>query len=196
MSITKNDGGVLREQVEFTKTVNGVLRSLKEISEVKNGVLRKIFSKGADLPTSLVWSVDTSISGYDTNSKINSVSADGLTISYVSKSHQNMVSTTGIKKVCICSDTITLKEGTTISIVPTSISGAGTTTDLLVTYLFTASGTQVESAETSSTTGATAVLTVPTDGEYQIRLGGYSITGGQTTSYYTSTVSCEISFTL
>lgn len=196
MSITVKNVGSLYELSDISVNVGGALHSLDTVTVNESGVLREIYAKNASggLPTSLAWSIDTAISSYDTSSKISSVSDDGMTISYVSKSCNSMAATTGIKQACICSNTLTLKEGTTISITPTSISGSGTTTDLLYAYLFNASGSQVAFGETSSATLETVVLDVPTDGEYHIRLGGYSLTGGQTMNYYTSSVSAEISF--
>lgn len=191
MSITVNNGGSLHELSDISVNVGGTLYSLDRITANEGGVLREIFTKSAlsELPTSLTWSVDKTISGYDTNSKINSVSDDGLAIIYTSKSPN-------AGKACICSNTFSLPAGAVISIAPLSIAGNGTTVDLMYLYLFNSNGEEISAFNTNANALNTAVITVESAGEYHIRLGGYSLTGGQTTSYYTSTVSAEISFSM
>lgn len=191
MSITVNNGGSLHELSDISVNIGGVLYSLDKVTANEGGVLKELFARGASggLPTSLTWSIDTSISGRDTKSSINSVSDDGLTVSYTSQSPNN-------GNACICSNTFTLPAGAVISLVPLSITGGGTSADTMYAYLFGSDGEQVSNDDTAHTLMETLTLTAPADGEYHIRLGGYSLTGGQTMSYYTSTVSAEISFSV
>lgn len=201
MSITKNEGGVLREQKEFTKNVGGVLRNLKEITECKGGVLRKIFSKG-ESAGSLTWSIDTSISKYDTNSSIVSVSDDGFSIEYKSKSTQSLTASPSTATVqlgapCICSNMLAMAAGTTIEFTSNSVSGSGTAADVMYALLVNSNGEMADSGTTNGTKNIT--LTVPTDGNYHIRLGGSSFTAigsqsGTTYNYYVLTADCTIAF--
>ena len=193
MSLTNTNGGTLRKQSDMTVNVDGVLRNLKEVTECKGGVLRKIFSKGGsgDLPTSLTWSVDTTISGRDTSSKITSVSDDGLTINYRSKGANN---NTDVGAACICSNVFSLPAGAVISIKPTSISGSGASVHAMFVYLYDADGKEVATATTSHMQMETLTLTAETAGEYHIRLSAWSFTGGPSSAYYTANASAKLSF--
>lgn len=190
MSLTNTNGGTLRKQSEMTVNVDGVLRNLKEITECKGGVLRKIFSKGGsgELPTSLTWDRDLSIDNYS-NIYTTGTSEDGLTIKYRAKT-----AASGLPGNF--SNFFTVPAGTVITFTPTSISGSGTTNDIMVACLYDADG-KVAMVSTPTTTPIT--ITVEEAGEYQIRLGGHSFTvtntsTGPTYTYYDVTVTTSISF--
>lgn len=195
MGITVNKNGSLHELSDISVNVSGTLYSLDSITINEGGVLRKIFSKGGsgELPASLTWNVDTTISGCDTSSKITSVSDDGLTIKYQSKGAND---NTSVGAACICSNVFALPEGAVISIKPESISGSSGSVHAMFAYLYNADGTEAANATTSHMQMETLTLTAEAAGEYHIRLSAWSFTGGPSSAYYTATASAKLSFSM
>lgn len=201
MSISSTIGGVVKEITAPSATVGGVVHEFDAIHTVSGGVLKKIFSRANwEFPTSLTWKVDKSIANYDTNSKVNSTSNNGLTVKYTAKSEiLGSVEREGVKAPCICSDSFFMPKGGKIVYTPTSASGTGTSVRCRGAYLVNEAGEIVSG--TSFVTSApisSITLTAPSDGEYHIRLAGWSVTQTGTTTvsytYYTATITCDITF--
>lgn len=189
MSITANEGGVLYTLDTITANEGGVLYTLDSVMDNEGGVLCEIHSQTGNIPTALTWTVDTSISGYDKQSAINDVSADGLTINYTAKT----IGSDGGSS-CIRSNSFYLPSGATVNIAATSISGTGTSTKVGNAALCNADG-QTDFATIN--VGQSTHLTADSAGEYYLLLGGGSFTvsnQGKTYTYYTATIACTITF--
>lgn len=199
MSISTTVGGVV-EEITPSATIGGVVHEFDTVHANDGGVLYEIFSKASgELPTSLTWNVDTSIANRDTYAKINSVSDDGLTISYQSKG-DSYGSWDGVKNACICSNTFFMPQGSSVVVTPISITGSGSSANTMNARLFNSANEEVAKKSTYSNSSSggmeTMTLTAPSDGEYHIRLGGFGQSGSQSGIYYSSsTVTCEIAFT-
>lgn len=204
MSITANDGGVLRKLEAIPCNDNGVLRNQDNTKDNNGGVLREIFS-AIKLPTSLTWRVDKSwasyISSYNTSS-IGSTSEDGLIITYTAKrsaAHDDNLLTT------ILSDPVFLPAGAKVTVDFLSLSGSGSTYTTGYARLdrneYVSVGkyddepkqfshsTAAPSGQSTSTT-----ITIDESAEYVFMLNGMSFTAGQTSYYYPATVKLSISF--
>lgn len=205
MSITSNDGGVLRKLDAIPCNDNGVLRNQDNIKDNNGGVLREIYS-AIKLPTSLAWRVDKSwssyINSYNTSS-IGSTSEDGLLITYTAKSvntsmQDNLLPT-------ILSDPVFLPAGAKVTVDFLSLSGSGNTYTSASVRLdrneYVSVGkyddepkqfgrsTAAPSGQSTSTT-----ITIDESAEYVFMLNGMSFTAGQTSYYYPATVKLSISF--
>lgn len=188
MAITANEGGVLYELDSITANEGGVLYELDSVIANEGGTLYEIYSQTGNLPTALTWSVDTSISGYDTQSAINNTSNNGFTINYTAKTLNNSDSR------CIRSNSFYLPAGATVNIAATSISGAGTNTKVGNAALCNADG---QTDFVNVAVGEPVKLTADSAGEYYLLLGGGSFTvsnQGKTFTYYTATIACTIAF--
>ena len=179
MSITKNEGGVLRKQTEFTTNVGGVLRSLKEISVVKDGVLRTIFTKNSE--TNLLdWTLTGEISG----ASIISVSDDGFTVSFSSGSGAWGSSESSNENCIATNNYIALNAGDVVSHSYTmSTSGV---TPVTTTKLYDESGTKV--AELNNSTSS---YTVKTTGRYRFAANTF----GAGPTFYSASATLTITIT-
>lgn len=150
MSITKNDGGVLREQVEFTKTVGGVLRNLKEVTECKGGVLRKIFSK---VSSEWIWTAQGGASM--------TVSDDGLELS-VSRSTNGAAAIT---------DTISLPDCTIKGTLTAKLSASGYSGSAAFSVFNADTGESIGNIVATSTNSSTSSST--SSGSKSLDAGNY-----------------------
>lgn len=188
MAITINEGGVLYELDGITANEGGVLYELDSVIANESGTLYEIYSWTGNLPTALTWTVDTSISGYDTQSAINDTSNNGFTINYTAKTLDNSSGR------CIRSNSFYLPNGATVNIAATSISGTGTSTKVGNVALCNADG---QTDFVNITVGEPAELTADSAREYYLLLGGGSFTvsnQGKTITHYTATIACTIAF--
>lgn len=202
MSITANEGGVLYTLDTITANEGGVLYPLDSVMANEDGVLYEIYGAIA-LPTSLEWRVDktwsTLLNSYNT-SKINTVSEDGLLISYTAQwatsNNSNLLPT-------ILSNPVYIATGTTVSVDFQSVSGSGSTYKMASVAVhrneFIAAGTGDSNALSASynSNGAnsqTCDIDIDESAEYVFVLNGGGFTAGQTSYYYPATITLALSF--
>lgn len=203
MSITANDGGVLRKLDAIPCNDNGVLRNQDNIKDNNGGVLREIFS-AIKLPTALTWRVDkswsSSIRPYNTSS-ISSTSEDGLSITYTAKGtntrDDDLVMT-------ILSYPVFLSAGAKVNVDFLSLSGYGKTYNRASVWLhrkeYVDAGKYDDDPKlfsydsNASSQEASGTITIDESTEYVFMLNGESATMGPTPSYYPATVKLSISF--
>ncbi len=206
MSITANDGGVLRKLDAIPCNDNGVLHNHDNIKDNNGGVLREIFS-AIKLPTSLAWRVDKTwgtayINNYNTSS-IGSTAEDGLIITYTAKSCNT--STQDNLLVTILSNPVFLPVGAKVTVDFQSLSGSGKTytsgnVELHRNEYVSAGKYDNEPKQFSYSTAApsgtptSTTITIEESAEYVFMLNGLSATMGQTSSYYSATIKLSISF--
>lgn len=177
MPITVNEGGVLHELTEITANEGGTLYNFDTVHENDSGVLLEIHSS---LPQSLTWTVDTS---KDSAAKINSVSADGLTITFMCSDHQWAYGT-----AAVYSNFIRLPAGAKITSEFSNLKGSGSNKHYRL--LVETSSTIVGSNSNNN------VVDIAEAGMYRLTLWAFSVTGSQSgMNYYSCTATVKITIT-
>ena len=185
MPITVNENGVLHELTDVTVNEGGTLHTLDTVHANESGVLREIHS---GIPRSLTWTADTS---KDSAAKINSVSADGMTVTYTCKSN---AWTFG--NAAVYSNYFSLPAGAIITAEFSNASGGGTSGKYAGIFLETGSAI-VNGTQSGGSLGTrTDTLNVTAAGTYRLALHAHSVTGGQSgVNYYSCTATVKITIT-
>lgn len=181
MPITTNTSGVLHELTGVTTNVGGTLHELDTVHANENGVLREIHS---GLPRSLTWTADTS---KDSAAKINSVSADGMTVTYTAKNHDWTSGT-----AAVYSNYFNLPAGAKITAEFSNATGGGSSGKHYGFHLET--GSAIVGGVSDST--GDCVIEIAKSGTYRFVLRAHSVTGSQSgVSYFSCTATVKITIT-
>lgn len=181
MPITVNENGVLHELTEVTTNAGGTLHTLDTVHANESGMLREIHS---GIPRSLTWTADTS---KDSAARINSVSADGMTVTYTAKS-SDWQSTANI---AVCSNFVRLPADAKITAEFSNVTGSGSSGKHC--GLMTEKNGVLTGGEANN--GA-IVFNISETGLYRFVLRAHSVTGGQSgVNYYSCTATVKITIT-
>lgn len=177
MPITVNENGVLHELTEVTTNAGGTLHTFDTVHANENGVLREIHS---GIPRSLTWTADTS---KDSAAKINSVSADGMTVKFTCSDHQWIYG-----KAAVYSNFFRLPAGAKITAAFSGVSGGGSNKHY---GFFIETGNAIAGG-----TDENGVVEISETGLYRFVLRAHSVTGGQSgVSYFSCTATVKIMIT-
>ncbi len=181
MPIFTNIAGAIRLLTCVAANVGGVMREFDTVHANVGGVLREIHSS---LPRSLTWHTDTS---KDSAAKINSVSADGMTVKYTGS---NPAWTTTCD--AIYSDAFSLPAGAKISFAFSGASGNGTK----YYGLFAEKDGVIVNGVQNTVGGETGTFNVSEAGLYRLVLRAHGVIGNQSgVNYYSCTVTVKITIT-
>lgn len=180
MPIFTNIVGAFRLLTDVAVNVGGVLHELDTVYANENGVLHEIH---VSLPKSLTWTCDTS---KDSAAKINTVSTDGMTVTYTAK-NSNWLST---ETLAVFSNYIKLPAGATITVEFSNVTGSGNSKHCGIMTEKNGVLTGVEANNGS------CVFNITEAGTYRLVLRAHSVTGSQSgVNYYSCTATAKITIT-
>ncbi len=180
MPITINVGGVLQTMNNVFTNASGVLRGQNAVIADDSGVLREIHS---NIPRTLTWTADTS---KDDAAKINSVSEDGMTVTFTASNIQWAVAGTA----AVCSNYIRLPAGVKITAEFSDVVSIGKNKHygLMAMKSGVLVGSEVNNGVCS--------LDIAEAGLYRLVLRAHGVTGSQSgVSYYSCKVTVKITIT-